>query len=402
MSDFFQQGVISTLHILGDKGLDKIESELNEISRKVKTTILIPVLHSDYLRPQMKGILDTLAEIRYVYQVVLSLGRATKAEFAAVKNATRDHPLGITVFWLGNPKLRKLFRKLDKADLHLGLEGKGKSCWMAFGMILAQGETDIVALHDSDIKTYTREMVARLIYPVVNPNLTYSFSKGYYSRFTSKLHGRVTRLFTIPLFRSIETIIGPHPLIHYLNSFRYPLAGEFALDINLLRLMRFPGDWGLEVTTLYEIYRNIALKRICQVEIAHQYDHKHQSLSARDATTGLHKMVMDITVNVLKNLASEGVVLSEGVLKTIQKHYLKIAEDIIANYHAVAMINGLEFDRHEEETYVETFYQALINSCNHFLTDLVGPRMLPNWNRITSVYPDFLDDMREIVAADNR
>lgn len=401
MSDFSQERSISTLHMLGEEGFPKIEKELIALSPHHRSSVVIPALYSDFARPAMKQILRILEDVEFVHQVIIALGGAQAREFEEAKAEVKHHPRNVTLLWMDNPKLRKLFHKLQQADLYLGPDGKGKSCWTSFGLALAQGRTQVIALHDSDIKTYSKEMLARLIYPVVNPNLTFLFSKGYYARYTTKLHGRVTRLFVAPLFKAMEIVLGAHPFIDYLNSFRYPLAGEFALDIDLVRVIRFPGDWGLEVTTLYEIYRNIALKRVCQVEIARQYDHKHQNLSPRDAGTGLHKMVLDIGLNILKNLAAEGIVLSWGILKTLQKTYRKTAEDLIANFHAEAMINGLSFDRHEEENYVETFAHALIAAGEKFLRDPVGPRMLPNWNRITSAYPEFLGELLEIVENDN-
>jgi glucosyl-3-phosphoglycerate synthase len=387
--------------MLGDEGFPKIERELDSLGQRYRTTVVIPALFSDFARPAMKQILRVLEDVAFVSQVIIALGGCSVKEFEAAKAEVKRHPLTVTLLWMDNPRLRKLFKKIQDADLYLGPEGKGKSCWTSFGLALAQGRTQVIALHDSDIKTYSKEMLARLIYPVVNPNLTYLFSKGFYARYTTKLHGRATRLFITPLFKALETVVGAHPFLNYLNAFRYPLAGEFALDIDLVRVIRFPGDWGLEVTTLYEIYRNIAVKRICQVEIARQYDHKHQVLSPRDPGAGLHKMVLDIGLNILKNLAAEGVVLSWGLLKTLLKTYRKTAEDIIVNYHADAMINGLTFDRHEEETYVDTFSRALATACERFLRDPVGPRMLPNWNRITSAYPEFLSQLLDIVETDN-
>ncbi len=401
MSDFYQERAITTLHILGDGGFAKIEAELEEIGKTERTSVIIPALHSDFVRPAMQGIVEVYRDVRFVNRIILALGGATAREMREAKASLRGHPIPFTVLWMDNPGLRKLFARLEAGGLWLGPDGKGKSCWASFGLALALDEAKTLALHDSDIKTFNKEMLARLIYPVANPNLTFLFSKGFYARYTRQLHGRGTRLFVLPLFKSVETGIGTHPFIHYLNSFRYPLAGEFALDIDLTRVIRFPGDWGLEVTTLYEIYRNIATKRICQVEIAENYDHKHQSLSAKDSGAGLHKMVLDISTNVLKNLAAEGVVLNFGILKTIQKSYIKIAEDLIANYHAEAMINDFDFDRHDEESYVEIFFKAFVAASERFLKEPVGPRMLPNWNRITAANPGFLAELRELVADDN-
>ncbi len=402
MSDFFQSGNITTINILGEKGSSIIEEHLNKFSKRKKTAVLIPVLYSDYIRPAMKRILKIMEDINFIHEVVLSLGRASKEKFERVKEEIKSHPRNITVLWMDNPKIKDMIYDLEKANLKIGPEGKGKSCWTGFGYILAKGEADIIALHDSDIETYSKEMLARLIYPLVSPHLPFEFSKGFYARFSKKLHGRVTRLFVIPFFKALLKVLGTHPFIRYLNSFRYPLSGEFALRTGLARVMRFPGDWGLEVSVLYEVYRNVTLKRITQVELAQRYDHKHQKVSESDANMGLHKMTIDIATNVLKNIAAEGVIISDGNIRAIQKTYLRIAEDMISSYHAIAMMNGLAFDRHQEESIVETFYKALIYSSERFLEDPMGVQMLPNWNRITSAYPNFLDRLRKIVERDNK
>jgi len=402
MSDFFQSGNITTINILGDKGSNIIENHLLKFSKRKKTAVLIPVLYSDYIRPAMKRILKIMEDIEFIHEVVLSLGGAPKEKFEKVKEEIKSHPRNITVLWMDNPQIQEMINDLEKAHLKIGPEGKGKSCWTGFGYILAKGEADIIALHDSDIETYSKEMLARLIYPLVSPHLPFEFSKGFYARYSKKLHGRVTRLFVIPFFKALLKVLGLHPFIYYLNSFRYPLSGEFALRTGLARVMRFPGDWGLEVSVLYEVYRNVTLKRIVQVELAQRYDHKHQKVSESDANMGLHKMTIDIATNVLKNIAAEGVIISDGNIRALQKTYLRIAEDMISSYHAIAMMNGLSFDRHAEESIVETFYKALIYSSEKFLEDPMGVQMLPNWNRITSAYPNFLEKLRKIVDKDNK
>ena len=122
--------------------------------------------------------------------------------------------------------------------------------------------------------------------PIASPNMDYEFCKGYYARVTDRMHGRVTRLFVTPLIRSLVKLYGSLPLLVYLDSFRYPLAGEFSMIADLARINRIPGDWGLEVETLAEIYRNCSSKRICQVELCETYEHKHQPLSAENPKTG--------------------------------------------------------------------------------------------------------------------
>jgi glucosyl-3-phosphoglycerate synthase len=215
------------------------------------------------------------------------------------------------------------------------------------------------------------------------------------------MHGRVTRLFVTPVLRAMQQLFGHLPLLVYLDSFRYPLAGEFAMKADLARVNRIPSDWGLEVGVLAEIYRNCSIKRVCQVDIADNYEHKHQELSQGDPTRGLMKMTVDITKALLRMLAAEGVTIDAGTVQTLLSAYVRTAEDTITRYHADAMINNLIFDRHEEETAVETFAQAIKHAAAEFFADPLGTPLIPNWNRISSALPGFLGALREAVEADN-
>jgi glucosyl-3-phosphoglycerate synthase len=196
-------------------------------------------------------------------------------------------------------------------------------------------------------------------------------------------------------------IFGYLPFLVFLDSFRYPLAGEFSMKADLARINRIPGDWGLEVGVLAEIYRNRAVRRICQAELCDNYEHKHQALSPDDPTKGLMKMATDIAKTLFRTLSAEGVVFSSGVFRTLQSTYIRTAEDTVARYHADALIDGLLFDRHEEEVAVEAFVKAVRLAAEAFMDDPLGAPLIPNWNRITSALPGFLDELKSVVEADN-
>jgi glucosyl-3-phosphoglycerate synthase len=259
------------------------------------------------------------------------------------------------------------------------------------------GRAKNIALHDCDITTYSRELLARLCYPLVHPAFSYEFCKGYYSRVSDRMHGRVTRLLVTPLLRSLEALLGYLPFLVYMDSFRYPLAGEFSMDVDLARINRVPSDWGLEVGTLAEVYRNCSLKRVCQVELCENYDHKHQSLSLGNPDSGLMKMSIDISKSIFRMLSSEGVVFSAGFLKTLRVAYLRTAQDSIVHYDADAAINHLEFDRHEEGLAVEAFARAIEIAGDEFYEDPLSDKPIPNWNRVISAIPDFLEKIHEAV-----
>ncbi len=403
MSDFYQVGVFTTIHNLGTpEALERLEAELVVHGRTRPTALLLPALYTEFEGPAMPHIIDELAKVPYLTRIVVSLDRADRTQFDTARRAFEKVSTPVTVVWHDGPRLQALYREMLAASLPIGEQGKGRSCWMSNGYLLGEGDCDVVALHDSDIVTYDRSMLARLCYPVTNPTLGYMFSKGFYPRVGhNRMHGRVTRLLMTPLIRSLTKIVGQQPLLAYMDSFRYILAGEFAMDIDLVRAVRIPGDWGLEVGMLGEVYRNTSLRRICQVGIADRYDHKHQQVSPDDASKGLMKMTVDICKSLFRQLAAEGVELSGGTFRTLEATYVRTAEDTLQRFHHDAMLNGLDFDRHAEESAVEAFARGVQIASKQFLDDPLGVPLIPNWNRVVAAVPDIFDNLREAVRADN-
>jgi len=326
----------------------------------------------------------------------------TDDEFKRVRERLSVLPQEVNVIHTSGRRIRDIFTTFEKEGIGAGEDGKGRSAWLAYGYVLSRGECEVIALHDCDILTYSRELLARLCYPVANPSLDYVFCKGYYARVTNKMHGRVTRLFVTPIVRALERITGPNPFLEFLDGFRYPLAGEFCMITDLARVNRIPWDWGLEVGVLAEVYRNYSPKRVCQVDIAENYEHKHQPLSAEDPTTGLKRMSIDIGKSLFRTLASEGVVFSDGFFKTLVATYKKIAEDTLVRYEGDAAINGLEFDRHEEARAVEAFTDGITKAAGIIREDPLGAPLIPNWNRVISAIPGILERLRTAVEEDNR
>lgn len=405
MADFHQGGVITTLHRLGRTDLGRLERELVSYADIRPIALVLPCLYSELKDVALKGIIQTLEGVRYLRQVVVSVSGTERRDefeelgnaFAGVRSLTGEAP---TLVWNGGPRLQRLYQRLRQEDLDPGGDGKGRSCWMAYGFVLASNVSQVIALHDCDIRDYSRELLARLCFPTANPHLDYEFAKGYYGRATDRLYGRVTRLFMTPLLRAMKSVLGALPMLDFLDSFRYPLAGECSMALDLARINRVPSDWGLEVGMLAEVYRNCSLRRVCQVEIAENYDHKHQELSESDASRGLHRMVLDISGSLIRHLASYGVEFSAGFLNTLAASYVRIAQDAISSYGADAALNGLAFERHEEELALETFSRALRGAGLGFVRDPMGAPPIPNWNRVSSALPEFLDELREAVAED--
>jgi len=401
MSDFYQTGIITTLHQIGKSSLERIETELHDFSKTRPIALVLPALYSEFKGPAMPGIVQELAKVKYLHEIVLVLDKASEKDFMRVREFMSPISTDIRIVHNDGKRITEVYETLSRNGLDAGQRGKGRSAWLAYGYVLARAKSDVIALHDCDIVNYTREMLARLCYPVANPNLDFVFCKGFYSRVTNKMHGRVTRLLMTPLIRSLQQLIGLHDFLVFLDSFRYPLSGEFAMVTDLARVNRIPSDWGLEVGSLAEVHRNYSHRRVCQVDIAATYEHKHQDLSAEDPEKGLMKMTIDICKSIFRTLASEGVIFSDGLFKSLSVSFLRSAEDTIMKYEADAAINGLEFDRHAEARAVEAFTRAIDQAAKVFMENPMGSPLIPNWNRVTSAIPGILDMLKKAVDEDN-
>jgi glucosyl-3-phosphoglycerate synthase len=401
MSDFYQNGIITNLHNLRVQDTKSLEKELLAFSKVRPMGLVLPSLYSELLSPALSKIVDELTQVKYVNQIVIGLDQATKYEYKDAINYFAKLPQDHVILWNDGPRLKALDKKLQKIKLAPQEMGKGRNVWYCFGYILAASKVESVALHDCDIVTYTRDMLARLIYPVANPNFNYQFCKGYYSRVSKdKINGRVCRLLVTPLIRSLMKMFPANEYLEYLNSYRYALSGEFSLRTDVLNDIRIPSDWGLEIGVLSEMNRNYANNRICQVDIADKYDHKHQDLSEADASKGLSKMSIDISKSIFRKLATTGLVFNNESFRSIKATYFRIALDFVETYNNDAKMNGLNFDIHAEEKAVELFAENIMNAGHHFLEHPMETPFIPSWTRVNSALPELREEILEAVKKD--
>ncbi len=397
MADFFQPGVITTLHRLTQGGLDRLERELGSFHQTGRVGLVLPALIREFEHPAMDRIIEELREARWLRRMVVAIGQATREQYEAARARFDYFPYPVTALWMEHEAVESLFAEFEQSDLCVGGPGKGRTCWLSFGCLFAEGDVDVVALHDADIRDYSREMLARLAFPVAHPNLAYDFAKGYYARISNTLNGRVTRLFFTPLIRAIQGMTPEIPYLRFLDSFRYALAGEFALRADLAQQIRIPSDWGLEVGVLAEVYRNTALTRICQVDIADNYDHKHQDLGT-ESSAGLRRMARDIAASLFRTIAQEGFVLTTDHFRSLLIFYIRFAQDTIQRYYADAVINGLQLDRHAEDTAVTVFAESLRDATLSYKENPLGGPQIPNWHRVVAALPDIYPRLRAITA----
>ena len=401
MTDFYQNGIITTLHNLNQRPLEAMEEELRQFSKARPMALVLPSLFSELEGDALPNIVSHLSKVDYLSEIVIGLDRATEDQYRQALEFFKPLNQTFKVLWNDGPRLQAVDKKLKEEGLAPMELGKGRNVWYCLGYVLASGKAESVALHDCDIVTYDRSLLARLIYPVANPNFNYEFCKGYYARVANgKIPGRVSRLLVTPLIRALKKNLGYSDYLEYIDSFRYPLAGEFSFRADVINDIRIPSDWGLEIGVLSELNRNYANNRLCQADISDAYDHKHQDLSPEDAQKGLSKMSIDISKALFRKLATNGVVFSSETFRSIKATYFRIALDFIETYYNDAKMNGLNLDIHSEEKAVEMFAKNILAAGQNFLENPMEKPFIPSWNRVNSALPNILSEMSEAVKED--
>jgi len=395
-----KQEEITTLHELCvDK--NKLIKSVKDVAVERPVSIIMPMLFTEIKNPALSNIIKNLNKCDYVKEVIIPLSAKSEGEFRRVKRFFSTLKIPKLIIWCDGPKIERLLAELKEEGLNLRrYRGKGRDVWLALG--IASLRSYGIAFHDADIQGYTEMIPTKLLYPLLEPELDFKFNKGYYARVDLRkniMYGRVFRLFLHPLLRSLIDEIGFEPnFVRFLRSFRYPISGEFALTSDLARDLDIPGDWGLEVGIMAEVYRNVAPKRICQTDLGF-YEHKHQKIGG--AKEGLVKMAGDIFKTLLRVLIEEDhIQITRSFLVSLRVLYQRNAQDVIRKYHADAHFNNLNYDRHLEETIVEKFSQQIMEAGDRYLRKPVGTR-IPDWLRTISARKKIREELLSIVLEEN-
>jgi glucosyl-3-phosphoglycerate synthase len=340
MSDFAQTGLICTLQRLNDTHLPRIEAELVEIASARPIALVLPCHGRDLQQPAFEHLIGELWDAAFLREIVFSVNEVPPPALREL--ASRIEALPQKVSLLNNEP-----RPGEPA-------GKGSNVRAAFRRLAAAGECEIFVTQDCDVASFRRADLARLCFAVAHPQLNHRFAKMYYSRVTDRLYGRVSRLFLAPLLHALVRVAGHQPLLDFLLSFRYPLAGEVAMTRELAEALPTSTGWGLEIGQLCEVFRRVDPREVCQVDGGAGYDHKHQP-----AATALADMSAEIARELFSQLAAEGLPADDAFRDAVTTAYRREAAHALRRSAALALINALPFDEVAERAIVETFAARL-------------------------------------------
>lgn len=381
MSDFSQHGLITTLQRLTENNAPQLEAELEKLARETPIALVLPCHARELGQPALEHLLDEISGAKFLREVVVSMNGPDQQSVKQAKNTFSRLPHSHRILWNDSPAVVQSRRDGQKPPL----QGKGRNVWTAFGLLIDEARCGIVATLDCDVTSFRREMLVRLCYACAHPTLNFDFAKMYYSRVTDRIHGRVSRLFVAPLLQALIRVSGHQPLVDFLASFRYPLAGECALRLDLAAALPLDAGWGLEIAMLCETFRHTSPQRICQVDGGVNYEHRHRLLG-NGANGGLFPMCEQIANTLLGQLAGEGFAICEKFLGAVRQSFQRAASEALSRYQNLAIINGLAFDAGEEAEAVALFARALETAAREFLAGPPGSS-LPAWNSVHTANP---------------
>lgn len=387
----FNQRKIAKIHDFS-MDFDLMSARLQSLKEKYPSGLIIPIIGSDLKNPEFAKIVNELNQCDYLKKIFIALSTENPTDHEDALRICRGFKIPCDVVWCNKPEVVAVLEELKKKGLDVtSLSGKGKDIWIAMG--IASLELYAFAMHDADILSYSKVLPTRLLYPVAEPNLDFFFSKGYYARVnleTRKMYGRIYRLFINPLLEALQEKLHRSKFVTYLQSFSYALSGEIAITEDLAFHLRIPCDWGLEIGTLGELYRNASYRRICEVDLGF-YEHKHKEMS-KDA---LLRTAEESLATLLRTLTeTEFIEVSEPFLLSLQVVYRRIAQDKIRQYHADAACNNLDFDRHEEEANVDSLSTVIVTAGKEYIANPIRAQ-LPEWLRTIAAMPNIRERLRE-------
>ena len=397
MPDFSQKHTkITTFTQLVDE--PDLAPPLKLHSRWERPVLIIPALAAEFTvpenRPIFENIIREISSAEYLSTVIIGLDGAAEEDVHLARRILSDSGVSnYFIQWNDGPGFKGIYEKLQNAGLDLTMRGKGRNLFMTFGTAIALEATS-VALIDADIRSFRREQLDKLFFPVLA--LNYQFSKAYYARWSKeRIYGRVKRLLLDPLLLALKRKFTDSQdekmlrLIDFLLSFHYQLSGEVAIDMDLLKRLRVALNWGIEIFTLIEVYRKANQNQVAQVEFARgAFEHKHQKVSIADPGQGLHRMGIDIVSTLLNALIiEEGLEISETFFRDLAVTYSAIADEMIKKYADNAKFNNLPYDRDREERMVKG---ALMQVISHGGDIFDKPRNIAErFLRFTAEHPEF-------------
>ena len=125
MTDFYQTGIITTLHQLGKSSLERLEADLLRFSKVRPVALVLPALYSEFEGLAMPGIIQELAKVKYLNEIVLALDQASETEFQRVRELMSPIPTEVRIIHNNGKRITEVYETLARNGLDVGAAGQG-------------------------------------------------------------------------------------------------------------------------------------------------------------------------------------------------------------------------------------------------------------------------------------
>ena len=126
MSDFSQNGVVSTLHDFKTKSTAVIESELSKFSKQRKMELILPCLYSELEGTALPKIVEEISKTKYLDHVIIGLDKANEKQAKKAWKFFKKLKSPFSILWNDGPNLKKLDQELKENNLAPSELGKGR------------------------------------------------------------------------------------------------------------------------------------------------------------------------------------------------------------------------------------------------------------------------------------
>ena len=108
MGDFYQNGIITTLHNLVRRPVEDLEAELMSFRKARPMSLVLPSLYSELEGPALKNIVHELGKVPYLDQAVIGLDRANEEQYRHALEYFSELPQNFKVLWNDGPTSDKI------------------------------------------------------------------------------------------------------------------------------------------------------------------------------------------------------------------------------------------------------------------------------------------------------
>ena len=130
MGDFYQNGVVTTLHDFRKRSLEDLEKSLVTFSQGRPLGLILPSLFSELKGPALKQIIDELCQVPYLDEIIIGLDQAGEKEFEQARDYFSRLPQHHRILWQDGPRLRELDRQLQDKGIAPRAMGKGRDAFV--------------------------------------------------------------------------------------------------------------------------------------------------------------------------------------------------------------------------------------------------------------------------------